>query len=225
MQMATGAGVFCILASSGFGQAVAPKLAKPPKVHVVSLGAIRKVSFLPSDTTPDEKSEETTTIKVRPLVVDERQREWTTGEIHEITDRSFAVRRIMHVNDALPADKEARWVWEPGPWLIVDRITGHITVIHLPDYDAAISNVVWFRDYAAYCGIGMSAKGGLLAMVAQVGTRKADCAEADWRLAAAKSLRSGLCACGVAEDAPARHHQGDWRSQSDVRCSGRNVTR
>jgi hypothetical protein len=155
------------------GLAQAPKLAKPPKLHVVTLGPVKKVPFTPADVTPDEKNEETTTLKVRALVVDERQREWTMGEMHEVTDRSFAIRRVMRINDALPSDKEARWVWEPGPWLLVDRLTGHIAVVHLPEFDAAVSNVAWYRDYAAYCGIGTTAKGGLFAMVAQLGARKA----------------------------------------------------
>jgi hypothetical protein len=95
------------------------------------------------------------------------------GDMHEVTDRSFAIRRVMRVNDALPAEKEARWVWEPGPWLLVDRVTGHIAALHLPEFDAAVSTVTWYRDYAAYCGIGTTAKGGLLAIVAQLGARKA----------------------------------------------------
>lgn len=154
-------------------QAAPPKLAKPPKIHVVVLGGIRKVPYTPPDISPDEKNEDTTTLKVRPLIVDERQREWTTGEIHEVTDRTFAVRRALRLNDALPSDREARWVWQPGPWLMVDRVTGRVTALHLPEFDAAVSNVVWFRDYAAYCGIATTAKGGLFAVVAQLGARKA----------------------------------------------------
>jgi len=149
-----------------------PKMAKPPRMHVVGLGAVRKVPYTPPDITPDEKNEDTTTLKVRPLIVDERQREWTTGDIHEVTDRTFAVRRALRLNDALPTDHEPRWVWQPGPWLLVDRVTGHITALHLPDFDSAVSNVVWFRDYAAYCGTGTAAKGGLYAIVSQLGTRR-----------------------------------------------------
>jgi hypothetical protein len=156
-----------------WGQDAPAKMAKPPKLHAVTLGAVRKVPYTPPDVTPDEKNEETTTLKVRALVVDDRQREWTMGEMHEVTDRSFAIRRVLRLNDALPGDKEARWVWEPGPWLLVDRMTGHIAALHLPEFDAAVSNVVWYRDYAAYCGIGTSAKGGLYAMVAQLGARRA----------------------------------------------------
>lgn len=165
--------LFAAGASPGRGQTAPPKLAKPPKIHVVALGAVRRVPYTPPDVTPDEKNEETTGLKVRPLVVDERQREWTMGEMHEVTDRSFAVRRVLHINDALPAEKEARWVWQPGPWLLVDRVSGRIAVVHLPEFDAAVSSVSWYRDYAAYCGIVAGGKGGLFAMVAQLGGRKA----------------------------------------------------
>jgi hypothetical protein len=55
---------------------------------------------------------------------------------------------------------------------MVDRSTGHITALHLPDFDPQISDAVWFRDYAAYCGIATTAKGGLMAVVAQLGARK-----------------------------------------------------
>ena len=65
------------------------------------------------------------------------------------------------------------WVWQPGPWLLVDRSTGHIAALHLPDFDALVSEVVWFRDYGAYCGVAQTAKGGLYAVVAQIGARKA----------------------------------------------------
>jgi hypothetical protein len=143
-----------------------PLIAAVPKVHTVTLGPFRKVPYTQPDATPDTKADETSTLKVRPLFVDDHQKEWTTGEIHDITDRTFTVRRALRLNDALPTDAAPRWVWQPGPWLSVDRITGHITALHLPDFDAAVSDVVWFRDYAAYCGIATTAKGGLLAVVA-----------------------------------------------------------
>lgn len=163
---------FLLWAVSGPGQATPPKMARPPRMHAVGLGGVRKVPYTPPDVTRDERNEDTTTLKVRPLIIDELQREWTTGEIHEVTERTFAVRRALHINDALPGEHDARWVWQPGPWLLVDRVTGHITALHLPDFDAAVSNVVWYRDYAAYCGTGTTAKGGLYAVVAQLGSRR-----------------------------------------------------
>jgi hypothetical protein len=113
------------------------------------------------------------TLKIRPLFVDAKQREWTTGDLHDVTDRSFTIRRALRINDALPGESAARWVWQPGPWLLVDRVTGHIAALHLPEFDPLVSDVSWFRDYAAYCGVATTAKGGLYAVVAQLGARKA----------------------------------------------------
>lgn len=143
-----------------------------PKVHTVALGPARRVPYTPPEATPDNKSEEATSLRVRPLVVDDRQREWTVGEAHDVTDRTFVVRRALRINDSLPGEP-ARWTWQPGPWLMVDRTTGHVTALHLPDFDPQVSDVVWFRDYAAYCGIATTVKGGLVAVVAELGARKA----------------------------------------------------
>ena len=41
-----------------------------------------------------------------------------------MTDRSFVVRRVLRLNDSLPGDKTGHWVWQRGPWLLVDRVTG-----------------------------------------------------------------------------------------------------
>jgi hypothetical protein len=48
-----------------------------------------------------------------------------------------------------------------------------VTALHLPEFDDGVSEAVWFRDYAAYCGVGTTAKGGLFAVVAQLGARRA----------------------------------------------------
>jgi hypothetical protein len=150
-----------------------PSAVAAPKVHTVTLGPSRHVPYVPTDATPETKSDEASTLRIRALDVDDRQKEWTTGEVHDVTDRTFTVRRALRLNDALPTDPAPRWVWEAGPWLMVDRISGHITALHLPDFDSVVSNVVWFRDYAAYCGIAATARGGLYAVVAQLGARKA----------------------------------------------------
>jgi hypothetical protein len=142
------------------------------KVHTVVLGASRRVPYTPPEANAGNKSAEDTTLRVRPLLVDGNQKEWTVGESHDVTDRSFVIRRALRINDSLPGEA-ARWTWQPGPWLMVDRTTGHIAALHLPDFDPEVSEVVWFRDYAAYCGIATTVKGGLMAVVAEVGTRKA----------------------------------------------------
>ena len=157
----------------------APVLAATPpkKRHIVVLGAVRLVAYSkagdPAGAVPDEKK-----LPTRALLVDGRVSEWTTGDSHDVTDRSFVVRRALRVNDALPSDNSAdkttgagHWVWQRGPWLLVDRVTGHVTALKLPDYDPGASQVAWFRDYAAYCGVTATGK-SLFAVVAQLGTRK-----------------------------------------------------
>jgi hypothetical protein len=148
-----------------------PAAAKPPKVHTVTLGPARKVPYTPPQATPDTKSDDSSTLHIRPLVVDGVQKEWTLGEVHDVTDRTFVVRRALRINDSLPAEP-VRWAWQPGPWLMVDRVSGHVTALHLPDFDPLVSDVVWFRDDAAYCGIATTAKGGIVAVIAQIGVRK-----------------------------------------------------
>lgn len=138
--------------------------------HTIGIGSGKRVAYSitsdPANAAPGEK-----TLHVRPLVVDDKVKEWTTGEVHDITDRTFVVRRALRINDALPGDKAEHWIWQRGPWIMVDRVNGHVTAMKLPDYDPAVSQVVWFRDYAAYCGLN---SGGhqLYAVVAQVGARR-----------------------------------------------------
>ena len=152
--------------------ALLPTPVRAAKIHIVTLGPIRKVPYTPPEATPDNKSEEATTLRVRPLIVDEKTREWTVGDLHEVTDRTFVIRRALRINDSLPGES-ARWTWQPGPWLQVDRTTGHITPLHLPNFDPQISDVAWFRDYAAYCGLIPTLKGGVVAVVAELGSHKA----------------------------------------------------
>lgn len=141
-----------------------------PKVHVVALGAARREPYSTQSDPAGAKKDETE-LKVRPLVVDGKVKEWTTGDVHDVTDRSFAVRRAVRLNDALPTEKAEKWVWQRGPWLLVDRTTGKVAGLRLPDFDPAVSEAVWFRDYAAYCGVSSTGK-QLMAVVAQVEARK-----------------------------------------------------
>jgi hypothetical protein len=140
------------------------------KVHTVGLGGGRKVPYSVAGDPAGARAEEKE-LRIRPLIVDGKAKEWTTGDAHDVTDRSFAVRRAIRLNDALPTERAEHWVWQRGPWLLIDRTTGKITALHLPDYDPAVSEVVWFRDYAAYCGLTSSGK-QLYAVVSQVAARK-----------------------------------------------------
>jgi hypothetical protein len=111
-------------------------------------------------------------LKVRALYVDGRTRESTLGAPQEITERLFVVRRAFRVNETLPGKAAAPgWVWQRGGWLLVDRTTGHISAIALPEFDPYYSVASWYRDYAAYCGVSHDGK-KLFAIVFQVGRRK-----------------------------------------------------
>jgi hypothetical protein len=157
--------------------------AAPRKAHSVVLGAARKVPYSKAGD-PAGAAAGDTELKIRALLVDGVLKEWTTGDAHDVTDRSFVVRRVIRLNDALPSDNSpekntekpaasaSRWVWQRGPWLLVDRVTGHVVALKLPDYDPGVSQVSWFRDYGAYCGVTASGK-SLYAVVAQVAARKA----------------------------------------------------
>ena len=148
--------------------------ATPRKVHVVGLGAVKRVPYSmvgdPAGATAGEDA-----LKIRPLIVDGLVKEWTTGDAHDVTDRSFVVRRALRLNDSLPGEKpvsnDKHWVWQRGPWLMVDRVTGHVVALKLPDYEPGVSQVSWFRDYGAYCGVTASGK-SLYAVVAQLAARK-----------------------------------------------------
>ena len=93
------------------------------------------------------------TLKIRPLIVDGRVREYVLGSPHEVTERLFVVRRVFRMNDSLPEDSAPRWQWQRGGWLLVDRLTGRISAVNLPDFDPVYSAATWYRDYVAYCGI------------------------------------------------------------------------
>ncbi len=136
------------------------------KTHTVALGKPQAVTF-PAGPKEDKPEKMT----VRALYVDDKLKEYTTGETHDITDRLFVVRRAFRVNDRLPEEKAPRWLWQRGGWLQVDRVSAHISALNLPEFDGFYSVAVWYRDYAAYCGTAADGE-KLYAVVAQLGSRK-----------------------------------------------------
>src|ERR1700757_2174051 len=139
-----------------------------PKPHVISFGKWTSAKWYVGSA--DNKALD---VKVRALYVDTRLKEFTTGPAHDVTDRLFVVRRMFRLNDMLPEENRAspRWLWQRGGWLLVDRVTGHVTQINLPEFDPFYSTTSWYRDFVAYCGVSDDGK-KLYAMVAQVGRRK-----------------------------------------------------
>ena len=136
-----------------------------PKSHVITFGKWMSVQW------PDATGKKLLDLRVRPLFVDTRLKEYTTGATHDLTDRLFAVRRMFRVNDALPEENAVRWQWQRGGWLLVDRVSGKVSPLSLPEFDPFYSTASWYRDYVAYCGVSEDGK-KLYAMVAQVGRRK-----------------------------------------------------
>jgi hypothetical protein len=138
------------------------------KPHVVTFGkwTAARSSIGPDDSPPDD-------LKVRPIYVDGRLKEFTFGTPHEVTERLFVVRRIVRVNDTLPQETAStqRWSWQRGGWLVVDRVSGHISQASLPEFDPDSSSASWYRDYVAYCGVSDDGR-KLTAVVMQLGRRK-----------------------------------------------------
>jgi hypothetical protein len=140
------------------------------KPHVVGFGKWQTVKWFADATATVPPAVQ---MKVRPLYVDAKVKETTVGAPHEVTDRIFVVRRAYRVNDSLPAEdgKAPHWRWQLGGWLQVDRGTGRVSALNLPDFDAESSVAAWYRDYAAYCGVSDDGK-KLFAWVAELGRRK-----------------------------------------------------
>ena len=93
------------LSAGPFG--AAPYAAAERKKHIVVLGAIKSVPYSKAGD-PASAATGEDALKIRALFVDGVLKEWTTGDAHDVTDRSFVVRRVIRLNDALPTDKPAR---------------------------------------------------------------------------------------------------------------------
>ena len=154
------------------------------KVHVITFGKWTSAQWLPATSTEADRP---LAIKVRALIVDGRVKEYVFGPPHEVTERLFVVRRAFRVNDSLADEATPRWQWQRGGWLLVDRTTGRVSAINLPEYDAFYSAASWYRDYAAYCGVSEDGK-KIFAIVAQLSRRKA-------------VLKKVLSSDGLADDA------------------------
>jgi len=143
-------------------------LAAASRDHIVHFGAPTQVQWFVGN-----QEQSALKLKVRPLYVDGKLKEFTTGQPRDITDRAFVVRRVYRVNDRLPSDTKQtpKWKWQRAGWLLVDRPTGRVTELHLPEFDPFYSTASWYRDYVAYCGISSDAE-KLYAVVAQVGVKK-----------------------------------------------------
>jgi hypothetical protein len=118
----------------------------------------------------EQKSQQ---IQVRAMYVGARLREFTTGEPHPVTDTTFVVRKAYRLNDSLPDDpkKIPVWRWQRGGWLLVDRSSGRVSNLELPEFDPYYSTASWYRDFIAYCGVSDDGE-RLFAVITQIGRKK-----------------------------------------------------
>jgi hypothetical protein len=73
--------------------------AAAPKQHVVAFGKLTIVKWMAGndENTPMD-------LRIRPLFVDGRAKEFTNGTAHDVTDRMFVVQRAYRLNDLLPQE-------------------------------------------------------------------------------------------------------------------------
>jgi hypothetical protein len=130
--------------------------------HVVDMGSWRSVTLASGQQ-----------IKVRPVVVDGRIKEFTIGDSHYVTETLFVIRRVLRLNDVLPGEstRSPKWTWQLDRWISVNRSTGHIAELNLPAFDVHNSDVSWYRDYAAYCGAAEDGSTHYM-LIYQLGRRK-----------------------------------------------------
>lgn len=166
--------------------------------HVIAFGRWASVKWFVSD-----EETQATDVRIRPLLVDGRVKEFTVGATHDVTETTFAVQRIYQLNDSLQQDPgPLRWRWQRGGWLLVDRVSGKVQALALPDFDGYYSTASWFRDYAAYCGISDDGK-KLFAIVAKIGKRKPTLKKEIGEASVAKTPDS-VCPTPVWQRAPSR---------------------
>lgn len=164
--------LLCLLLNCGWVEAAS-------RPHVINFGRWTKVKLLLG---PDENS--SIDLEVRELLVDAREKAFTTGTPHEVTSRRFVVQQAVRLNDDLPSDKgPVHWIWQRGDWVLVDRSTGRISTIHLPEFQPQYSQGSWYRDYFAYCGISEDGRKHY-AMVTELGQRKPVLKEAEREISA-----------------------------------------
>ena len=137
------------------------------KPHVVAMGRWTSIWLRNEDS-----GNQAAAIKVRTLYVDGRAKEFTIGALHDVTERTFVVQKIYRMNNSLPQQPgPAQWKWQRGGWLLVDRVSGKVQPLSLPEFDPDSSLANWFRDYAAYCGTSDDSQ-KLFAVIFQIGRRK-----------------------------------------------------
>lgn len=87
--------------------------------------------------------------------------------------------------------------------MLVDRVTGRISAINLPEFDTLYSVASWYRDYVAYCGVADDGK-KTYAVVAQLSRRKLVLKKALVGGVAEDAVPDSACAAPVWQRGPTR---------------------
>jgi hypothetical protein len=130
--------------------------------HVVTWGTWKPITLLSGQK-----------IRIRPLIMDGRAKEYSTGESHSVTETLSVARRVFRLNNALPGETtpNPQWAWQVGGWMSINSATGHVSELHMPEFDNHSSEASWFQDYAAYCGAAEDGNAHYM-MVYQIGRRR-----------------------------------------------------
>lgn len=112
-------------------------------------------------------------VHIRGIYVDGRVKDHAAGATHEVTEDLFVARRIYQINNALAGEpaRPGRWTWRLDGWISVNKSSGRITELNLPEFDPQNSDVSWYLDYAAYCGTSDDENAHYM-MIFQLGRRK-----------------------------------------------------
>src|ERR1700692_4853406 len=86
-------------------------VAAASKPHILTFGKWATIQCSP-DSAGTSEGEKPLTLRVRPLLVDARVKEFTFGAPHDVTDRLFVVRRAFRLNDSLPHEPASSPPWQ-----------------------------------------------------------------------------------------------------------------
>jgi len=147
--------------------AIAGGVTKP---HVITFGKWTTVPWSPNAAAADDKP---LTLKVRPLLVDARVKEFNARRRSRCNRPAVrGTPRLPHQRQPSPGTRlgsslamAARRMASSGP-----HHRPHLAA-NLPEFDAFYSAASWYRDYAAYCGVSEDGK-KVYAVVAQISRRK-----------------------------------------------------
>src|SRR2546430_14075596 len=90
------------------GLSLSAEAAAAPKAHAITLGKWVSVQWLGGG-----YESKAVVLKIRPLYVDGRMKEFIVGATHDLTDRLVLGRRGLPLHDSLACGSGGRWAGGP----------------------------------------------------------------------------------------------------------------